>query len=306
MSVRPVLFLAFALCATPLLAMGGGGGGGGSSTPSQSAPQYDPAAEYRKGVAALEAKEYKTAKVAFDRVITAAPADANSHYLGGMARAGLKDWKGARRFFDKSVTLNPNFVPARAQLGVAYAMLKDKVKANAILTELQSMAGKCASECSDAASLKAGTDAVNAALSGGPQARATGTESMLFASAAKGDGAYLEAVSLINEGQYDAAIASLKAAQVSFGPHPDILTYIGFANRKMKRFDSAEDYYKQALAIAPQHRGAMEYFGELMVERGDLTGAKAVLAALDAQCSFGCAEAEELRRWIAVGKSPHS
>jgi tetratricopeptide (TPR) repeat protein len=129
---------------------------------------------------------------------------------------------------------------------------------------------------------------------------------LLFANAAQGDGQYLAAVALINEARYEDAIATLKAAQQSFGPHPDILTYLGFANRKLKRFDVAEGYYKAALAAAPDHRGATEYFGELMVERGDLSGARRMLAKLDAQCRFGCAEAEELRAWIAAGRSPHS
>ncbi len=303
-SLRLTLAALLACSAAPAFAAGGGGGGGGGSMPSQSAPQYDPAVEYRKGITALEAKDYKAAKMAFDHVIAVAPSDANSQYLAGMARAGLKDWKGARRFFEKSVKLGPNFVPARSQLGVAYAMVKDKTKAEAVLADLKVMAGKCASECSDAANLKSGTDAISAALSSAPQASAA--TSMLFANAAAGDGAYLEAVGLINEGRYDAAITSLRTAQISFGPHPDILTYIGFANRKMKRFDVAETYYRQALAVAPHHRGATEYFGELMVERGDLAGAKVMLAKLDSQCSFGCAEAEELRRWITAGKSPHS
>jgi tetratricopeptide (TPR) repeat protein len=305
----PRISIAFALLASlsgVALAAGGGGGGGGGSMPSQSAPQYDAAEEYRKGIAALDAKDFKAAKTAFDRVITMAPKDANTQYLGGMARVGLNDWKGAKRFFEKSVKLNPNFVPARAQMGLAYAMTKDKPKAEAVLAELTTMAAKCAGECSDAKALKAGTDAISAALAAAPQARASDSQPMLFASAAVGDGAYLEAVGLINEGRYDAALTSLRTAQQSFGPHPDILTYIGFANRKMKRFDVAETYYRQALAVAPNHRGAKEYFGELMVERGDLEGAKAMLASLDRTCQFGCAEAEELRRWIAAGKSPHS
>ncbi len=302
-SVALALFVSLSGAA---LAAGGGGGGGGSSMPSESTPKYDAAEEYRKGITALETKDFKTAKTAFDRVITMAPKDANTQYLGGMARAGLNDWKGAKRFFEKSVKLNPNYVPARAQMGVAYAMTKDKVKAEVVLAELGTMAAKCASECSDAAALKAGTDAISAALASGPQARANPAQPLLFASATAGDGAYLEAVSLINEGRYDVALASLKTAQLSFGPHPDILTYIGFANRKLKRFDVAETYYREALAIAPDHRGAKEYFGELMVERGDLAGAKAMLASLDRTCQFGCAEAEELRRWIAAGKSPHS
>ena len=38
------------------------------------------------------------------------------------------------------------------------------------------------------------------------------------------------------------------ARATAFGAHPDILTYLGFANRKLGRFDVAEDYYRQALA----------------------------------------------------------
>ena len=38
------------------------------------------------------------------------------------------------------------------------------------------------------------------------------------------------------------------------------------------------------------------------VERGDLAGARAKLAQLDRICSFGCYEAEELRRWIESGR----
>jgi Tfp pilus assembly protein PilF len=102
------------------------------------------------------------------------------------------------------------------------------------------------------------------------------------------------------------AIESLEAAHRAFGPHPDVLTYLGFANRKLKRFDVAEDYYRAALAVAPEHRGATEYFGELKVERGDMVGARDMLARLDRICKFGCAEAEELRTWIAAGRSPHS
>jgi tetratricopeptide (TPR) repeat protein len=291
--------------AMPVLAAGGGGGGGGSM-PSQSAPSYDPAEEYRKGVAALETKDFKAAKTAFDRVIAVAPRDANTQYLAGLSRTGLGDWKGARRYFEKAVKLDDNLIRAHRDLGVAQAKLGDMPKAEATLAALNIKASTCAATCAQASDLKAAVDAVQAAISGGPQAATSPASSLLFASAAAGDGAYLKAVSLINEKRYDEAIASLGAAQQAFGPHPDILTYLGFANRKLKRFDLAETHYRAALAIAPDHRGATEYFGELMVERGDLSGAKAMLAKLDRVCRFGCAEAEELRGWISAGRSPHS
>jgi len=67
------------------------------------------------------------------------------------------------------------------------------------------------------------------------------------------------------------------------------------------QYDRAETYYREALAIAPDHRGATEYYGELMVERGDLPGARRMLARLETLCSFGCVESEDLRRWIEKG-----
>jgi tetratricopeptide (TPR) repeat protein len=291
-----------AVVAQPLYAMGGGSTS--SSMPSQTTPQYDPAVEYRNGVAALETKDFKAAKTAFDRVLTMVPRDANAQYLAGAARFGLNDFKGARKFFEKAVKIDPALIPAHQQLGITYLKLADKVKAQGVMTHLQAQSAKCATTCPQASALKSAIDTMTAAMS--TTARFDLPSNLLFASAADGDSAYLSAVSLINEERYESAIEALTSSQRSFGAHPDILTYLGFANRKMKRFDVAEDYYRQALAIAPTHRGATEYFGELMVERGDLAGAKKMLAKLDATCAFGCAEAEELRRWISLGRSPHS
>lgn len=289
----------------PLLAAGGGGGGGGE-VPGSSAPQYDPVAEYQKGIAALKAKEFKAAKTAFDHVLASAPRDANTNYLAGLARTGLGDWKGAKKFLEKATKYDPNMTAAWRELGVTYAKLGDKPNAEATLAGLQAKATACAGTCPTASDLKTAVDAVTAALAGTPTASLAPGQSLLFASSAAGDSLYLDAVALINDRRYEDAITTLKSAQASFGPHPDILTYLGFANRKLKRFDVAEGYYLAALAVAPTHRGATEYYGELMVERGDLAGARLKLAALDSQCRFGCAEAEELRRWIAAGHSPHS
>ncbi len=308
--MRRSVFLSAALVALaatgPLLASGGGGGGGGGSFPSESAPQYDPVAEYSKGTAALQAKDFKAAKTAFDHVLASAPRDANSNYLAGLSREGLGDWKGAKKFLEKATKIDPNMTSAWRELGVTYAKLGDRPNAEATMASLQAKATACADTCPAAAELKLAIDAINTALSGTPTASLVTGQSLMFASAAKGDALYLDAVALINERRYEDAIATLKSAQASFGPHPDILTYLGFANRKLKRFDVAESYYLAALAVAPNHRGATEYYGELMVERGDLAGARLKLAALDGQCQFGCAEAEELRRWIAAGHSPHS
>ena len=69
---------------------------------------------------------------------------------------------------------------------------------------------------------------------------------------------------------------------------------------------ASPEHDRAALAVAPEHKGATEYYGELMVERGNIAGARAMLARLDSLCTFGCAEADELRRWIEAGRSPAS
>jgi tetratricopeptide (TPR) repeat protein len=298
--------LAFGMVAAPVCAASGGGGGGMSSAPSASAPQYDAVAEYRTGLAALQAKDFKTAKKAFDHALTVAPRDANTQYMAGVARTGLGDLKSATKFYAKAAKLDPNMIAAWRDLGVTEGQLGDKVKAAETLTAIQSRRSACAETCPQAAALKEADEAVTAALAGAQSAEAVPPGNLLFATSSFGDSEYLAAVAMINDRNYEQAIEALHAAQQAFGAHPDILTYLGFANRKLGRFGIAEGYYRAALAAAPGHRGATEYFGELMVERRDLAGARRMLAKLDAQCRFGCTEAEELRAWISVGQSPHS
>jgi tetratricopeptide (TPR) repeat protein len=290
---------------TSLLANPGGGMGGGSgnSSPSMSAPDYDPAAEYRKGIEALQAERYDEAKKAFERVLGVAPRDANTNFLAGLAAAGLNDLKGSRKYYERAVKADKDLIGAVRELGVTYVKLGEKEKADAQLATLKAMQQKCAGACAKAAEIGRAIEALTSAIGAPPQARLETIPSLLFASAAGGDRAYLDAVGLINEGRYEAAIEALEAARATFGPHPDVLTYLGFANRKLHRYDLAETYYRAALAAAPNHRGATEYYGELMAERGDVQGAQRMLARLEVGCDFGCAEADELRRWIQAARS---
>jgi tetratricopeptide (TPR) repeat protein len=286
------------------LASGGGGGGmsgGGADMPSMSAPAYDPAAEYAKGVAAMIAKDFKAAARAFGHVTEAAPAVAQGWRLLGVAKAETSDWKGARRAYEKAIRLEPDNVDAHRGLGVTLGSLKD-AKAQGELDWLKAKADACGT-CADAANLKAATEAVQTAMGATPPARLAPSP-MLFGGAQAGDAAYVQAVSLINERRYDEALVALDKAREVFGPHPDILTYQGYAWRKKGDYGRAETYYRQALAIAPDHVGATEYYGELKVAKGDIAGARLMLAQLDKVCAYGCAEAETLRSWIAAGREP--
>ena len=291
-------FLLLGSLTAAAVAMPSGGGGGSVSTPSTSAPNFDAAKMYREAVESLKAGKNAEAKITLAKLIKEVPRDGNIHFLAGLADAALNDLKGAQAHYEKAVKYERKLVAAHQQLALTYAKQGDRAKAEAALAKIKKQNDDCRGTCEQAQQLKDAVAAVEAALAGTPAASLETAPSLLFASAGAGDSAYLEAIGLINERRYEQAIASLQRARDSFGAHPDILTYLGFANRKLKRFEVAETYYRQALAAAPDHKGATEYYGELMVERGDLAGARAMLARLESLCTFGCAEADELRKWI--------
>lgn len=117
---------------------------------------------------------------------------------------------------------------------------------------------------------------------------------------------YRAAVALINQGKYAEAIEDLYLAQAILGPHPDILNYLGYSNRKLGRMAEAQDYYGQALKLDPNHLGANEYLGELYLEIGEIGKAKRRLKRLDNLCAFACAEREALARLIDISASTRS
>lgn len=309
MRVLKVALVAGALAGLSLtgaMAAGGGGGGGGmSAMPSDTGPRYDPAEEYAKAVKAIQAQDYKTAAKSAQRVADARPGSVDGWKLLGVAQSGAENWKGAKKAYERALKLAPEDMAVRGGLGLAAAKLQDAKGAQAQLDWLKAKETACTSDCATLKSLSAEVEKAmspTAAVTGAQPSAALERSTLLFAEA--GDRAYVEAVGLINEKRYDAALAALDDARKAFGPHPDILTYQGYTWRKKGDYARAETYYRQALAIAPDHRGATEYYGELKVERGDLAGAKVMLAKLDAACAYGCAEAEELRRWIDAGREP--
>ena len=275
----------------------GGGGGGGSSSPSASAPRYDPAEEYRNGVEALNAGDHDTAITHFKRVTRAARRNPDAQYLLGLSYMRSGNFKKARRPLEAAVKYAPDMIAAQRDLALAYLELERRDDAQDVLAGLTTREEQCAQTCADNAELGSAIQTIQSAMSGQVQAL-YGPDTTQLADAVFADALYYQAVGLINDGNYETALRRLDAAALAFGPHPDILTYQGFANRKLARFEIAEAYYNDALAIAPDHLGAIEYYGELKVERGDIRGAKKHLARLEALCSFGCYEVEELREWI--------
>ena len=275
----------------------GGGGGGGASMPSSSGPEYDPVVEYRKGVDAFEAKDFKKAAAAFRRVVAVAPTHAPAQYLLGASLLGLGDYKHAIKPLEAALKADSTLIDAQRDLAISFARQGDMAKATAQRDAIDGRKAACASACPEASQIDAALTAVNAALTGAPP-QALGPTRQLRSLAAV-DATYVAAVSLINEGRYEPAIALLEEAMWNAGPHPDLLTYLGYANRKLGQYDVASGWYRAALAVAPNHRGALEYYGELKLERGDRRGALAHLARLEQLCGFGCVQADQLRVQIS-------
>ena len=82
--------------------------------------------------------------------------------------------------------------------------------------------------------------------------------------------------------------------------HADIYNLLGFSLRNLGEYAEARSYYGKALDFDPQHKGALEYLGELYVRTGEMDKARAMAARLHAVCANGCEELDDLRRDIAA------
>ena len=109
---------------------------------------------------------------------------------------------------------------------------------------------------------------------------------------------YENGVKAVNSADYIKAIKLLSKVVAAKPKDADAWNYLGFSNRKLKRFDQALDAYQKALAINPKHRGAHEYLVELYLQTDDLANARKHLKRLDKICFFGCEEYDDLKAAI--------
>ena len=97
---------------------------------------------------------------------------------------------------------------------------------------------------------------------------------------------------------YKGAIAELTPMLVT-NQHADVYNLMGFSLRKTGDYKQAYTFYRKALDFNPEHKGALEYLGELYVETGEVEKAKENVALLQKICPAGCEELEDLREAIA-------
>jgi Flp pilus assembly protein TadD len=81
--------------------------------------------------------------------------------------------------------------------------------------------------------------------------------------------------------------------------HADVYNLLGYSLRKSGDPKSALTFYKKALDFDAEHKGALEYLGELYVELGDLPKARDNMAKLQKLCPQGCEELSDLQQAVA-------
>jgi Flp pilus assembly protein TadD len=100
---------------------------------------------------------------------------------------------------------------------------------------------------------------------------------------------------------WSAAIAELNGMIDKGVQHADVYNLLGFSLRNQGDAGTAQTWYQKALEFDPDHKGALEYQGELYVKLGDLAKAQANLARLVKLCPQGCEERADLEEAIKSG-----
>src|SRR5262245_40129839 len=88
---------------------------------------------------------------------------------------------------------------------------------------------------------------------------------------------------------YKGALAEL-TPMLETHQNADVYNLMGFSLRKTGDYKQAYTFYRKALDFDPEHKGALEYLGELNVETGQVDKASENVVLLKRMCTGGCEE----------------
>lgn len=106
---------------------------------------------------------------------------------------------------------------------------------------------------------------------------------------------YGEAKALVDEGNFAAALPALVRLTQAEPENADAWNLLGFTYRKLGQMEDSSKAYLTVLSINPNHKGALEYQGELFISTGKIDLAKGNLAKLKKLCG-SCEETEDLEQ----------
>lgn len=100
---------------------------------------------------------------------------------------------------------------------------------------------------------------------------------------------------------YAAGIAALRA--LGHDDHADVANLVGFASRKLSRYDDAKYWYEKALAADPKHTRTWQYYGLWHLEQGNRLKAEEHLDKIAAICGTSCEDYKSLKLALVSGKT---
>ena len=98
---------------------------------------------------------------------------------------------------------------------------------------------------------------------------------------------------------FKGALAELTPMLATY-QHADVYNLMGYSLRKTGDYKQAYTFYRKALDFDPDHKGALEYLGELYVETGQIEKAKENIVRLQQLCPSGCEELADLQRAVSA------
>ncbi|HEX9237584.1 MAG TPA: tetratricopeptide repeat protein [Xanthobacteraceae bacterium] len=108
---------------------------------------------------------------------------------------------------------------------------------------------------------------------------------------------YHAAYALIyDKDDYQGGITALRA--MGYDDNADVATLLGYASRKLGRYDDAKYWYEKALAADPKHALTWSYYGMWQAEQGNLLKAKDDLEQVRLICGTECREYGALKEVI--------
>jgi tetratricopeptide (TPR) repeat protein len=101
---------------------------------------------------------------------------------------------------------------------------------------------------------------------------------------------------IYDKGDYVGGIAVLRG--MGFDDNADVATLIGYASRKLGRYDDAKVWYDRALAADPNHALTWSYYGMWHAEQGNILKAEDALEKVKSICGTQCREYTMLKAAI--------
>ncbi len=110
------------------------------------------------------------------------------------------------------------------------------------------------------------------------------------------DGYHAAYALIYDKDDYQGGITALRALE--HDNNADVATLLGYANRKLGRYDEAKYWYDKALAADPKHALTWSYYGMWHAEQGNVLKAKDDLEQVRLICGTECKEYVALKEVI--------